>query len=397
MTTFGGLPASLAVRWSPACWLPTWRSFPRRSRVIVAALVEVFGRRGLLARVRRVGRRRELGRQYVWDGFPLGAARLQPGHVAADRAGGQPRRRLRPLGAASPLRPRLRRRSWSSTAARRLACRRRLRSALVAAERDVGAARIERLARCSPGGQPVRVGGAAGQRRAGARNGTRRCARRSSSRYLDMTRQALGAGRHVHHVARIVHAVPLRAGHRSRAAAVRRLARRESRPRCSSAATRSSRSGGRATGEAPPAAYYNAAFLVQPDGTARRRLPQDAPRAVRRVRAARSAAVLRRPDGRGRRPTSRPGTEPVLLPVGGHTASTAICYEVIYARPDARVRRDGSELLTTITNDAWYGRLVGRRTSTGSRRRCARSRRAAISPARPTPASAASSIRTDAS
>ena len=37
-------------------------------------------------------------------------------------------------------------------------------------------------------------------------------------------------------------------------------------------------------------------------------------------------------------------------------ASTAICYEVIYSEPDPRVRRDGSELLTTITNDAWYGR-----------------------------------------
>ena len=34
--------------------------------------------------------------------------------------------------------------------------------------------------------------------------------------------------------------------------------------------------------------------------------------------------------------TSRPGREPVLLPVGGHLASTAICYEVIYAQPDPR-------------------------------------------------------------
>ncbi len=37
-------------------------------------------------------------------------------------------------------------------------------------------------------------------------------------------------------------------------------------------------------------------------------------------------------------------------------ASTAICYEVIYGEPDPRFVRHGSELLTTITNDAWYGR-----------------------------------------
>ena len=51
-----------------------------------------------------------------------------------------------------------------------------------------------------------------------------------------------------------------------------------------------------------------------------------------------------------------PGTVPVLLPVGGHVASTAICYEVIYPNLIRRFVRDGSELLTTITNDAWYGR-----------------------------------------
>ena len=46
----------------------------------------------------------------------------------------------------------------------------------------------------------------------------------------------------------------------------------------------------------------------------------------------------------------------MLLPVGDHMVSTAICYEVIYPESDAAVRCDGSELLTTITNDAWYGR-----------------------------------------
>jgi apolipoprotein N-acyltransferase len=50
-----------------------------------------------------------------------------------------------------------------------------------------------------------------------------------------------------------------------------------------------------------------------------------------------------------------PGTETLLLPVAGHQASTAICYEVIYASLMRDSVEHGSELLTTITNDAWYG------------------------------------------
>ncbi|HYM26147.1 MAG TPA: apolipoprotein N-acyltransferase, partial [Vicinamibacterales bacterium] len=49
------------------------------------------------------------------------------------------------------------------------------------------------------------------------------------------------------------------------------------------------------------------------------------------------------------------GSEATVLPVDGHRLSVSICYEVVY--PD--LVRDfvlgGSELLTTITNDAWFG------------------------------------------
>jgi apolipoprotein N-acyltransferase len=41
--------------------------------------------------------------------------------------------------------------------------------------------------------------------------------------------------------------------------------------------------------------------------------------------------------------------------VAGHVASTAICYEVVYPRLIAGFVDRGSELLTTITNDAWFG------------------------------------------
>ena len=51
-----------------------------------------------------------------------------------------------------------------------------------------------------------------------------------------------------------------------------------------------------------------------------------------------------------------PGARPVLLPVDGHPVSTAICYEVVYPELNRTFVREGSELLTTITNDAWFGR-----------------------------------------
>jgi len=50
------------------------------------------------------------------------------------------------------------------------------------------------------------------------------------------------------------------------------------------------------------------------------------------------------------------GDEVVILPVAGHRASTAICYEVIFPHLAREAVAGGSELLTTITNDAWYGR-----------------------------------------
>jgi len=50
-----------------------------------------------------------------------------------------------------------------------------------------------------------------------------------------------------------------------------------------------------------------------------------------------------------------PGLEPVLIPVGSHKLSVAICYEVVYPWLIRSFAAGGSELLITITNDAWYG------------------------------------------
>jgi len=50
-----------------------------------------------------------------------------------------------------------------------------------------------------------------------------------------------------------------------------------------------------------------------------------------------------------------PGTRVTMMPVDGHMVSTAICYEVTYPGLMREAVQQGSELLTTITNDAWYG------------------------------------------
>jgi apolipoprotein N-acyltransferase len=50
-----------------------------------------------------------------------------------------------------------------------------------------------------------------------------------------------------------------------------------------------------------------------------------------------------------------PGASMVVLPVGPHKINTAICYEVVYPSLIREAVTNGSQLLTTITNDAWYG------------------------------------------
>jgi apolipoprotein N-acyltransferase len=51
-----------------------------------------------------------------------------------------------------------------------------------------------------------------------------------------------------------------------------------------------------------------------------------------------------------------PGASVALLPIGTHLVSTAICYEVVFPWLTRQAVNGGSELLTTITNDGWYGR-----------------------------------------
>ena len=50
------------------------------------------------------------------------------------------------------------------------------------------------------------------------------------------------------------------------------------------------------------------------------------------------------------------GEDATVLPLGDHRISVAICYEIVYPALIRQFVRGGSELLTTITNDAWFGR-----------------------------------------
>jgi apolipoprotein N-acyltransferase len=105
----------------------------------------------------------------------------------------------------------------------------------------------------------------------------------------------------------------------------------------------------------PPEKYYNSAFLVRADGTtaaAYRKIhlvPFGEYVPLRKLLffAAPLVEVVSE---------FSPGDSAVLLPVNGHLVSTAICYEIVYPALVRTFVAGGSELLTTITNDAWFGR-----------------------------------------
>ena len=104
-----------------------------------------------------------------------------------------------------------------------------------------------------------------------------------------------------------------------------------------------------------PDRYFNSAFLVRADGTTggvyRKMHLVPFGEYVPFQRLLFFAAPLTEQAG-----TFSPGLNPELLPVDGHRLSVAICYEVVYPDLVRQFVAGGSELLTTITNDAWFGR-----------------------------------------
>ena len=103
-----------------------------------------------------------------------------------------------------------------------------------------------------------------------------------------------------------------------------------------------------------PTRFYNAAFLVRPDGMTggvyrkMHLVPFGEYVPVKKLLFFAAPLVQAVSDFSA-------GDEAVLLPVGDHLVSTAICYEVVYPDLVRRFVAGGSEMLTTITNDAWFG------------------------------------------
>ena len=104
----------------------------------------------------------------------------------------------------------------------------------------------------------------------------------------------------------------------------------------------------------PAPRLYNAAFLLGPTGESAavyhkmRLVPFGEYVPLKQVLSFVSPIVQRMVD-------FAPGESVTLLPVGAHRVSTAICYEVVYPWLAREAVERGSQLLTTITNDGWYG------------------------------------------
>jgi apolipoprotein N-acyltransferase len=347
MTTFGAMPAAVAV-FAATLLVAYLALFPAAFGAILARLHRAFGIRALLL-APAIWVTTELGRQYVWDGFPwelLGYSQVTVLPIA----------QLASIFGVYGLSALL---ALTSTAAAWLVVDRgRSRwipagcvAVIVAACVAWGHARLVASPLLSHG-QPVRVAVLQGNI-AQDEKWNPALADAITDRYITMTRQAIAQG--ATFIIWPESSFPIFfAEDIVRGSAIRRLAMEgkatlligsdEREPIKTAAATDRVR-----------ALYYNAAFVVKPDGTV--------------------GAIYRKmhlvPFGEYV-PFQRllffvgpvvetlspftPGGEPVLLPVAGHWASTAICYEVIFANLIRRFVVGGSELLTTITNDAWYGR-----------------------------------------
>jgi len=101
--------------------------------------------------------------------------------------------------------------------------------------------------------------------------------------------------------------------------------------------------------------FYNAAFLIDPSGEVRgsyrkmQLVPFGEYVPLRSLLFFAQPLVERTSDFSA-------GERVTLLPLGGHKLSVAVCYEAVFPWLSRQAVRDGSQLLTTVTNDAWYGR-----------------------------------------
>ena len=348
MATFGGLPMAVAL--PVAGLLVAYLSlFPAAFAVAIVRLRRSLGVPTAVLCAAPVWVASELGRQYVWDGFPwalVGYSQVSVLPIAqlASVTGVYGLSFLLALTAAATALLIVEKRGrtrWIAAVA--VAC-------LVAGCALWGRWRMAEGAFVSTG-DAIRVAVVQGNIAQGEKWNP---ALRDEiiGRYVSMTKRAVAQG--ATFVIWPESAFPVLLAEDLRGHLVRRLAR-ETGATLLIGSDQVERTRPDAPLDASDNRFYNAAYLVKPDGT--------------------TGAVYRKmhlvPFGEYV-PLQRllffvapiveavsnftPGDGRVLLPVGGGRVSTAICYEVIFGNLIRRFVLDGSELLTTITNDAWYGR-----------------------------------------
>jgi apolipoprotein N-acyltransferase len=351
MTTFGGLPTLVAV--FAAFLLVAYLSlFPAAFAVITTRLRRALGSTWAVMLSPAAWVATELGRQYVWDGFPwelLGYSQVNtlPIVQIASVVGVYGVSGVLALGSAAaamilvaPGRGR-----WVAPLGV---------AALVAACALWGQARMNANTLVA-GGTAIRVAVLQGNI-AQEDKWNPALADNITNRYLTMTREALQQG--ATFILWPESSTPFYFEEDLiRGSAIRRLARE------AGATLLVGSDQVEPIRQAPPLVAaagaeprtYNAAFLVKPDGSTgavyrkMHLVPFGEYVPLKRLLFFVGTIVEAVSD-------FTPGDVPVLLPIGDHFASTAICYEVIYASLIRQFVVDGSQLLTTITNDAWYGR-----------------------------------------
>jgi apolipoprotein N-acyltransferase len=350
MTTFGGMSTALATL--AAVLLVAYLSlFPAAFAVILSILSRSLGSAAVLL-APAIWVTSEVGREHVWDGFPwalLGYSQVTVLPIA----------QLASLVGVYGLSALL---AATSAAAAYIALERGRRAwlvggitiALVAACGLWGAMRL-RASPLTSAGETVRAAVVQGNIPQ-TEKWDPAFADAITSRYLTMTRQALTAG--ATFVIWPESATPFYFEQDVfRGGLIRRLARQYG-----ATLLIGSDQVEPVTpvppGRRPEYRSYNAAFLIKPDGSVggvyrkMHLVPFGEYVPAQRILFFVSSLVQVVADFA----PYTPGTDPALLPVGGHYASTAICYEVIYGSLMRSFILEGSELLTTITNDAWYGR-----------------------------------------
>jgi apolipoprotein N-acyltransferase len=346
MRTFGGLNAAMAT--FAALLLVAYLSlFPAVFALVLSRLSRSWGVSAAFLAA-PVWTASELGRQYVWDGFPwalLGYSQVTwlPIAQLASITGVYGLSALLALAASAAA-------SIVTGSGRRPVIAAIATIALVAGCGAWGHFRLNRSSLVTSG-EPVRVAVLQGNI-AQEQKWNRALADTITNRYLTMTRQALGAG--ATFIIWPESSTPFYFEHDLvRGAAIRRLAQEGKATLLigSDQVEQVRADPGRTRAEE---LLYNAAFLVQPDGRVGGvyRKMQLVPfgEYVPLARLLFFVAPIVEAAS-----NFSPGTEAVMLPVDGHLASTAICYEVIFASLMRQFVLNGSELLTTITNDAWYG------------------------------------------